>query len=224
MFNLRIHRIHYLVAITLFLLLSLSLPQAQARENSSSEQYTILIMGDSISAGFGIDKQKGWVALLEQKLAKESTQYTLINASISGETSSGGANRMAKLLKQHKPNLVIIELGGNDGLRGSPIKLIKQNLSYMIQQSKRSDSDVLLLGMRIPPNYGQTYSQMFADQYKQIATEHNVDLVPFLLKGIAGVDGMMQADGIHPTEPAQMIMLKWVYEGIKNIKIISQAH
>jgi acyl-CoA thioesterase-1 len=131
---------------------------------------------------------------------------------------------MAKLLKQHKPNLVIIELGGNDGLRGSPIKLIKQNLSYMIQQSKRSDSDVLLLGMRIPPNYGQTYSQMFADQYKQIATEHNVDLVPFLLKGIAGVDGMMQADGIHPTEPAQMIMLKWVYEGIKNIKIISQAH
>ena len=215
MFNFGIHRIHYLVAITLCLLISLSLPQAQARENSSSEQYTILIMGDSISAGFGIDKQKGWVTLLEQKLAKESTQYTLINASISGETSSGGANRIAKLLQQHKPSLVIIELGGNDGLRGSPIKLIKQNLSYMVQQSKQSNSDVLLLGMHIPPNYGQTYSQMFADQYQQLATEHNVALVPFLLKGIAGVDGMMQADGIHPTEPAQTIMLKWVYEGIK---------
>jgi acyl-CoA thioesterase-1 len=216
MFNLRVHRIHYLVAIILFLLLSLSLPQAQARENSSSEQYTILIMGDSISAGFGIDKQKGWVALLEQKLTKESThQYTIINASISGETSSGGANRITKLLKQHQPNLVIIELGGNDGLRGSPIKLIKQNLSYMVQQSKLSSSDVLLLGMRIPPNYGQTYSQMFADQYPQLASKHNIALVPFLLKGIAGVAGMMQADGIHPTEPAQMIMLKWVYEGIK---------
>lgn len=224
MFNLRVHRIHYLVTVTLFLIISLSLPQAQAQENSPSEQYTILIMGDSISAGFGIDKQKGWVALLEQEWAKESTLYTIINASISGETSSGGANRITKLLKQHQPNLVIIELGGNDGLRGSPIKLIKQNLSYMVQQSKQSNSDVLLLGMRIPPNYGQTYSQLFADQYSQIANEHGVAIVPFLLKGIAGVDGMMQADGIHPTEAAQTIMLKLVQKGIKNIKIISQAH
>lgn len=224
MFNLRVHRIHYLVTVTLFLILNLSLHQAQAEENSSSEQYTILIMGDSISAGFGIDKQKGWVALLEQELAKENTQYSIINASISGETSSGGANRITKLLKQYQPNLVIIELGGNDGLRGSPIKLIKQNLSYMVQQSKQSNSDVLLLGMRIPPNYGQTYSQMFADQYSQLANEHRVASVPFLLKDIAGVEGMMQADGIHPTEAAQPIMLKWVHKGMENIKIISQAH
>lgn len=203
------------MAITLCLLLSLSLPQAQAGENSASKQFTILIMGDSISAGFGIDKEKGWVALLENKLAQESTQYTIINASISGETTSGGANRIAKLLKQHMPNLVIIELGGNDGLRGSPIRLIRKNLSHMVKQSKQSSAEVLLLGMRIPPNYGATYSELFANQYQQLASEHNIPYVPFLLQGIAGVNGMMQADGIHPTEPAQIIMLNWVYEGIK---------
>ena len=120
------------MAITLWLMLSLSLPQAQAGENNPSEQYTILIMGDSISAGFGIDKKKGWVALLEQKLATEKTRYNIINTSISGETTSGGANRITKLLKQHQPNLVVIELGGNDGLRGSPIKLIKQNLKKVL--------------------------------------------------------------------------------------------
>lgn len=215
MFNLRIHRFLHLMAITLWLMLSLSLPQAQAGENNPSEQYTILIMGDSISAGFGIDKKKGWVALLEQKLATEKTRYNIINTSISGETTSGGANRITKLLKQHQPNLVVIELGGNDGLRGSPIKLIKQNLNYMVQQSKQAKADVLLLGMRIPPNYGQTYSELFARQYQSLASEHRIAYVPFLLKGIAGIDGMMQADGIHPTEAAQVIMLDWVYEGIK---------
>lgn len=212
------------MAITLWLMLSLSLPQAQAGENNPSEQYTILIMGDSISAGFGIDKKKGWVALLEQKLATEKTRYKIINTSISGETTSGGANRITKLLKQHQPNLVVIELGGNDGLRGSPIKLIKQNLNYMVQQSKQAKADVLLLGMRIPPNYGQTYSELFARQYQSLASEHRIAYVPFLLKGIAGIDGMMQADGIHPTEAAQVIMLDWVYEGIKKITITSHSH
>jgi acyl-CoA thioesterase-1 len=206
-----------LFTITLCLLLTLSLPQAQAGENSQYKQYTILIMGDSISAGFGIDKQQGWVALLEDKLAQKSANYSIINASISGETTSGGANRLANLLQQHKPNLVVIELGGNDGLRGSPIKLIKQNLSYMIEQSQQTEADVLLLGMRIPPNYGQTYSQLFAQQYQDLATQHEVAIVPFLLKDIAGINGMMQADGIHPTQPAQVIMLSWVYQAIELI-------
>lgn len=200
------------------LLLSLSLPQAQAGENSQSKQYTVLIMGDSISAGFGIDKQQGWVALLDDKLKQQNPNYSIINASISGETTSGGANRIGKLLEQFKPNLVIIELGGNDGLRGSPIKLIKQNLSYMIQQCQQLQADVLLLGMQIPPNYGQTYSQLFAQQYQQLATKHEIAIVPFLLKDIAGVDGMMQADGIHPTQAAQTTMLNWVYQSIKQIQ------
>jgi acyl-CoA thioesterase-1 len=215
-----------LLTIILCLLLSLSLPQAQAGENSQSKQYTILIMGDSISAGFGIDKQQGWVALLAEKLQQQNAHDSAINtnnthtinASISGETTSGGANRIASLLLQHKPNLVIIELGGNDGLRGSPIKLIKQNLSYMIAQSKQAEADVLLLGMRIPPNYGQTYSQLFAQQYQELSTKHETAIVPFLLQDIAGIKGMMQADGIHPTQAAQTVMLNWVYQGIQQIQ------
>lgn len=202
----------------LFLLLKLSLPQANAEENSQSAQHTILIMGDSISAGFGIDKQQGWVALLNNKLQQQALSHRIINASISGETTSGGANRIAKLLQQHNPSLIIIELGGNDGLRGSPIKLIKQNLSYMIKQSQQSAANVLLLGMQIPPNYGQTYSQLFARQYQELAASHDVEVVPFLLQGIAGVEGMMQADGIHPTQPAQVIMLNNVYPAIKRIQ------
>ncbi len=201
----------------LCVLLNLSLPQAHAEENSQFTQHTILIMGDSISAGFGIDKQLGWVALLEKQLKTQSASHHIINASISGETTSGGANRIAKLLQQHNPSLVIIELGGNDGLRGSPIKLIKQNLSYMISESQQSGAEVLLLGMKIPPNYGQTYSELFARQYQELAATHNIKLVPFLLQGIAGIEGMMQADGIHPTQPAQAIMLKNVYQVINLI-------
>ena len=205
-----------LFTIIVGLFVTLSLPQAHAGENSESEQYTILIMGDSISAGFGIDKDDGWVALLDRKLEKKNNSYHVINASISGETSSGGANRINKLLKQHKPNLVILELGGNDGLRGSPIKLIKKNLSYVIDQSQQSEADVLLLGMRIPPNYGQTYSELFYEQYQELASQHRVSIVPFLLEGIAGIDGMMQSDGIHPTQSAQPIMLNRVYQQIES--------
>ncbi|MBQ0730843.1 MAG: arylesterase [Oleispira antarctica] len=199
----------------LCLLLELSLPQAYAGENSPLQQQTILIVGDSISAGLGIDKQQGWVALLENTLLQEYPQYTLINASISGETTSGGANRMQTMLEKHQPSIVILELGGNDGLRGTPTKLITKNLTYMINLSESMGAKTLLLGMRIPPNYGQRYSELFAQQYTQLATELNVTLVPFLLEGVAGEKGMMQADGIHPTEEAQPIMLKSVWEILK---------
>lgn len=217
MLNLRIHRSLYLIVIMLCVLLNLSLPQAHAEENSLSTQQTILIVGDSISAGFGIDKQLGWVRLLENQLQEQNINHVIINASISGETSSGGANRINKLLQRYKPSLVIIELGGNDGLRGSPIKAIKKNLSYMISQGQQSGAEVLLLGMKIPPNYGQTYSELFSRQYPELAATHNIKFVPFLLQGIAGVEGMMQADGIHPTQAAQVIMLDNVYQVLKLI-------
>lgn len=215
MFDFRIHQSFRLFAIILCLLLKLSLPQAHAGENSPLQQQTILVLGDSISAGFGIDKQQGWVALLEKVLTQEYPQYALINASISGETTSGGANRLKAILEQHQPSLVILELGGNDGLRGTPIKLITQNLTTMIRLSQAQGAQVLLLGMRIPPNYGQRYSELFADQYQRLATELNISLVPFLLTGIAGQAGMMQADGIHPTQNAQPIMMKSVWQALK---------
>lgn len=193
----------------------MSLPHALAVENTQSEQQSILIMGDSISAGFGIDKEKGWVNLLTNRLNTLKTTYNVINASISGETTRGGANRIKTLLAQHSPNIVIIELGGNDGLRGSPIKGITKNLNYMIQQSQNSGAKVLLLGMRIPPNYGETYSRLFAQQYKKLALERNVTLIPFFLEGIAAEPGMMQADGIHPTEKAQPLMMESVWMLLK---------
>lgn len=205
----------YLKSLLVFLLINLSLPYALAGENSQSEQQTILIMGDSISAGFGIDKSQGWVALLESKLKPLATPYKIINASISGETTSGGANRIKPLLVKHNPSLVIIELGGNDGLRGSPIKMMKQNLDYMIKQSQNAGAEVLLLGMRIPPNYGKTYSDLFSRQYKQLALENNTLVLPFLLNGIATQTGMMQADGIHPTAKAQPLMMEYVWSMIK---------
>lgn len=193
----------------------MSLPQAHAGENSQSKQQTILIMGDSISAGFGIAKDSSWAALMELKLKDVNSHNRMINASISGETTSGGAHRISKLLKQHQPNIVIIELGGNDGLRGSPIKVITQNLSRMIVQSQQAGAEVVLLGMRIPPNYGQRYSELFAGQYQSLASEHRITHLPFLLQGIAAVPGMMQADGIHPTLNAQPIMMQNIWQLIE---------
>ncbi len=175
-------------------------------------QHRILVMGDSISAAFGINKEQGWVSLLKHKIIKQYPHSQIMNASISGETTSGGANRLKTILHQYQPTLVILELGGNDGLRGTPIKLISQNLAYMIKLSKNAGTKVLLLGMRIPPNYGQTYSELFASQYQKLASDHKIKLVSFLLNGIAGQAGMMQADGIHPTKDAQPLMMQSVWQ------------
>ena len=167
---------------------------------------TVLVVGDSISAGFGVPNGQGWVALW----AKQQPELTLINASLSGETTRGGLTRLPALLAEHQPQLTIIELGGNDGLRGMPIKVIKSNLAQMIELVQQAGSQVLLLGMQIPPNYGAHYTDAFASQYAQLAQQFNVPLVPFFLEDIAGVDGLMQADGIHPTAEAQPILLKHV--------------
>lgn len=172
---------------------------------------TVLVVGDSISAALGVDTRQGWVVLLQKRLQEGGFEHRVVNASISGDTSSGGAARLPALLAQHQPELVIIELGGNDGLRGQPLVQLQQNLARMIDASRAAEAEVLLLGMRLPPNYGQRYTQAFAQVYADLAAGKQVALVPFLLEGVGGVPGMMQADSIHPAAAAQPIMLENVW-------------
>lgn len=172
---------------------------------------TLLVVGDSISAAFGLDSRQGWVALLENRLKEEGFEHSVVNASISGDTSAGGAARLSALLAEHKPELVIIELGGNDGLRGQPPAQLQQNLASMIDASQASGAEVLLLGMRLPPNYGARYTSAFAQVFADLAERKQVPLVPFFLEGVGGVPGMMQADGIHPTQDAQAVLLDNVW-------------
>lgn len=196
----------YKLKIYLFLLLTIVTSLAYA-QNSTSGTTKILVMGDSLSAGYGIDIQQGWVNLLERELTKNHA-IQIINASVSGETSSGGNSRLPALLAEHKPNIVILELGGNDGLRGQPLKLLEKNLQTMIDASKKSNAKVLLAGMQIPPNYGGRYSSQFKGLYEKLAEKNELGLIPFLLEGIGGDETLMQRDGIHPTAEAQSIIVK----------------
>jgi acyl-CoA thioesterase I len=172
---------------------------------------TVLVVGDSISAALGLDTRQGWVSLLQNRLQEGGFAHRVVNASISGDTSAGGLARLPALLSQHQPQLVIIELGGNDGLRGQPPAQLQQNLARMVDAATASGAKVLLLGMRLPPNYGQRYTQAFAQVFSDIAADKQVPLVPFLLEGVGGVPGMMQADGIHPAVAAQPQMLENVW-------------
>ena len=176
---------------------------------------TILIVGDSISAGFGLDTRLGWVSLLEQRLSKEGHDDKVINASISGDTSAGGLARLPALLAEHKPDVVIVELGGNDGLRGQLPAQLKQNLASMIEASQQAGAKVLLLGMQLPPNYGARYTQAFAAVYGELANEKKVALVPFFLEGVGGKPELMQADRIHPAAGAQGLLLDNVWPVLK---------
>ena len=176
---------------------------------------TLLVVGDSISAAFGLDSRQGWVAMLQERLREEGFEHSVVNASISGDTSAGGAARLSALLAEHKPELVIIELGGNDGLRGQPPAQLQQNLASMIDASQSAGADVLLLGMRLPPNYGARYTTAFAQVFADLAEQKQVPLVPFFLEGVGGVPGMMQADGIHPTQAAQAVLLDNVWPTLK---------
>lgn len=169
---------------------------------------TVLVMGDSISAAFGLETQQGWVALLNDKLTTKSTEFKVVNASVSGETTAGGLARFPDLLRKHQPQIVIIELGGNDGLRGLSLEYMAHNLTTMLQQAQEQDATVLLLGMRLPGNYGRRYTEAFYQVYQDVAKQHNVALVDFFLDGVGGVSGMMQADGVHPTQAAQPLLLK----------------
>lgn len=176
---------------------------------------TVLIVGDSISAGFGLDTRQGWVSLLQARLKTEGFDSQVVNASISGDTSAGGQARLPALLAEHKPALVVLELGGNDGLRGQLPAQLQQNLTGMVQQSKKAGAKVLLLGMRLPPNYGVRYTTAFAEVFPKVAKENDIPLVPFLLEGIGGVPSMVQSDGIHPTAEAQSRLLDNVWPMLK---------
>jgi acyl-CoA thioesterase I len=176
---------------------------------ATSDIARILVMGDSLSAGYGIDIQQGWVNLLEQALTKNN-KVSITNASVSGETSSGGLARLPALLKKHQPTLVILELGGNDGLRGQPLKLLEKNMQAMINASHASGAKVILAGMQIPPNYGSRYTHQFKALYPKLAEKNSLVLIPFLLEGVAGNSDLIQPDGIHPTAEAQPLIMKIV--------------
>jgi len=167
----------------------------------------ILVYGDSLSAAYGIAQASGWVSLLEERIRREKLDYSVVNASISGETTSGGLSRMRQALDEHRPAIVILELGGNDGLRGLPVTEAKKNLAAMIRMAQKSRARVLLVGVRVPPNYGPDYTREFDGAFAELARRHRVALVPFLLEGIAERREMFQADGIHPTEAAQPVLL-----------------
>jgi len=200
--------IRYLVLFCL-LWLNHSIAMASAAPNK------VLIVGDSISAAYGIEVEKGWVSLLASKITQENLPYQVINASISGDMTSNGLNRLPKLLKSHNPDVVVIELGGNDGLRGLPINVIRNNLQRLVELSKESEARVLLAGMRIPPNYGARYAEAFHQIYREIADEHEIELIPFLLEGIGDNARLMQSDGIHPTADAQPLIVRLVWPRIK---------
>ena len=177
---------------------------------------SIMILGDSISAGYGIQAQQGWVHLLQKRLEQQyPKQHKVVNASVSGETTSGALARLPKLLQIHKPHIVVIELGGNDGLRGQSPLLIQKNLAHLIQQSQKAKATVLVFGMKIPPNYGTAYSKAFEKNYKIVSQQYKVKLMPFFLEGIAGKKNLMQQDLVHPNANAQSILLNNAYPYIK---------
>jgi len=180
-------------------------------------QPTILVLGDSISAAYGMSLEQGWVALLEEQLAHSHPDYSVVNASISGETTAGGLRRLPTLLAEHNPSVVVIELGGNDGLRGFPIRNFRDNLQAMAEMARALDAQVLLLTMEIPPNYGSRYTASFRESYQLVAEATGSVLGPFMLEGVATDTTLMQADGIHPTVEAQPIMLETIFPALTEL-------
>jgi acyl-CoA thioesterase-1 len=176
---------------------------------------TILVLGDSLSAGYGIDLEDGWVALLQQRLTSQGYGYRVVNASVSGETTAGGLQRLPRALALHKPELVILELGGNDGLRGLSLATTADNLGRMVQLSEGAGARVVLLGMKMPPNYGPKYTQGFEQIFADLASRKKLAFVPFFLENVALKPGMIQADGIHPTVRAQPLMLDSVWPTVQ---------
>ncbi|HEX6637231.1 MAG TPA: arylesterase [Steroidobacteraceae bacterium] len=199
----------------LVLLWTLALPaSAQA-----ARPRTIVVLGDSLSAGYGIKVQEGWVSLLAQRLAAEGYGYKVVNASVSGETTQGGVSRLPRVLDLHKPDVVVIELGGNDGLRGLPLAASRKNLQNAIELARGARAKVLLVGMMIPPNYGARYAQEFRDIFTSLARSNAVPLVPFLLDEVALKDEFMQDDGIHANARGQPRMLDNVWPRLKPLLV-----
>jgi acyl-CoA thioesterase-1 len=209
------------LAVLLMAALLGAVPAAWAQTPSSAAQgETILVVGDSLSAEYGLKRGSGWVPLLEKQLAGEKKAAKVVNASISGDTTSGGRSRLPALLAQHKPAVVVIELGGNDALRGLPLDMTEQNLGAMTQAAKKAGARVLLVGMQVPPNYGGAYAATFSGLFAKVAKAEKVALVPFFLKGIADVADPVanfQADRIHPNEQSQARMLANVWPELKKL-------
>jgi len=205
-------RRYFSAALGLLAVLGLSLAQAAPR--------TVLVLGDSLSAEYGLPRGSGWVALLEQRLAREKMNTRVVNASISGETTFGGRTRLPALLEQHRPTHVIIELGGNDALRGLSLDMTRTNLLEMVRQARASGARVLLLGMQVPPNYGAVYTRQFAALYAQVARDEKIPVVPFFLKGVADDPDPVrwfQSDRIHPNAEAQPRLLDNVWPELKKL-------
>jgi acyl-CoA thioesterase-1 len=194
-------------AICLCFCLSLLLGAPVAR----AEPPTVLVLGDSLSAAYGIRLEQGWVALLQDRLESKGYGHRVVNASSSGETTGGALARLPRALERHRPAVVVIELGGNDGLRGLPIAEVRANFEALIRASRDSGASVLLIGMRIPPNYGATYTKAFHELFGELATQHRLPLVPFFLDGIALDDSLMLEDGLHPNAAAQPRLLEMVW-------------
>jgi len=207
-----------LVRIQMFWALSMALAMVlavfPASSTSASEQSSsvILVWGDSLSASYRMDEQQGWVALLQEKLTAEGRHdWQVVNGSVSGETTAGGLARLPAMLTSTSPDIVVLELGGNDGLRGLPVPTIRENLAQMIELSQGAGARVLLSGIQIPPNYGPRYTGPFYEQYTELAEQYGLALIPFLLDGIAENAELMQDDGIHPTAEAQPLIVEIVW-------------
>ncbi|HUN25655.1 MAG TPA: arylesterase [Steroidobacteraceae bacterium] len=189
-----------------------------------AESRTILVFGDSLSAGYGLAPEQGWVALLEKRLRAQGYGYAVVNASISGETTSGGLARLPRALRLHRPALVVLELGANDGLRGLPLADARDNLAQMIELCERAHARVLLLGIRLPPNYGPRYADEFAALYPELAHRFRIPLVPFLLEGVALNPALMQADGLHPDAAGEPRVLDVLWPRLSPMLQRSSAH
>jgi len=184
---------------------------------AASAAPVVLVVGDSLSAGFGVATDEGWVTLLQARLAAQGYEHRVVNASASGETTGGGRARLPRALELHDPALVIIELGGNDGLRGLPLTQVRENLAAMVRMSLDQGAEVLLVGMHIPPNYGPAYTSGFHALYGEVAAEFDVPVVPFFLEGVALDPELMQEDGIHPNARAQPRMLENLWPALERL-------
>jgi acyl-CoA thioesterase-1 len=176
---------------------------------------TILVVGDSLSAAYGMPVEKGWVRLLQRRLADNQYPHTIVNASVSGDTTANALNRLPQAMTRHQPAIVVLELGGNDGLRGLSLAEMKRNLAAMIELARQQDAEVLLIGVQLPPNYGPRYTEAFQAVYHDLAQEYDLSLVPSLVDGVGTRSELMQADGIHPTSEAQPLMVARVWEQLR---------
>ncbi len=209
-------RRHFIAALAASLFVGLSPAALQAQAAGKP----ILVVGDSLSAEYGLKRGTGWVALLEKRLAANKLPGNVVNASISGDTTSGGRSRLPALLAQHKPSVVVIELGGNDALRGLPLQMTEDNLAQMTQAAQKAGAKVLLVGMQVPPNYGTDYANRFGGLFEKVGKAYKASVVPFFLKGVAdGADPlrMFQRDRIHPAEEAHPLMLDNVWPELRKL-------